>query len=121
METIEKDGSTFYKLQGQQLAKLLGVSTAALSLAAKKDHLCQRFPVASWADRTVRGKLIAYYVPEDDFKRIESGAAEAAGSQAGDEVSTPPEKTDEQENTRPSQLLIDEFIDKLVSKDESKR
>lgn len=58
------------KLTGKQLSQLLDVAPASLSGAAKKDHLCKGKPVANWAVRNERGKLLEYELPEDKYREL---------------------------------------------------
>jgi hypothetical protein len=60
----------FNSLNGKELADLLDVSPASLSGAAKKDHLCKGEPVAEWAVRNERGKLLSYEVPGDVYSTL---------------------------------------------------
>jgi hypothetical protein len=53
-----------------KLAKLLGVSQAAVSGAAINNHLCQEYPVAGWADKSERGRIRGFNVPDDVFDEI---------------------------------------------------
>lgn len=59
-----------HSLQGKQLAELLDVAPASLSGASSKDHLCKGHPVAQWAQRNERGKLISYQIPESDYNKL---------------------------------------------------
>lgn len=58
------------KLSGKKLAELLDVAPASLSGAAKKDHLCKGKPVAEWAVRNERGKLLEYELPENRYREL---------------------------------------------------
>jgi uncharacterized protein (UPF0147 family) len=53
-----------------KLAELLGVSQAAVSGAAINNHLCQEYPVADWADKSERGRIRGFNVPDDIFNEI---------------------------------------------------
>lgn len=58
------------ELNGKQLSKLLDVAAPNLSVAAKKDYLCGGKPVAKWAQKNERGKVISYHVPQADFDEL---------------------------------------------------
>jgi hypothetical protein len=54
-------------IEAKELAKMLDVTPSAISYATKKDHLCKGYPVAEWADRTSRGRVNGYRVPENIY------------------------------------------------------
>jgi len=58
-------------IEAKKLAELLGVSASAISFATSKDHLCQGYPVAEWAERTQRGRVIGYKVPDEVYDEIQ--------------------------------------------------
>jgi hypothetical protein len=50
-------------ISGKELAERLGVSSATLSQATSKAHLCRGHNVSAWAVRSPNGRVIGYEVP----------------------------------------------------------
>jgi hypothetical protein len=58
-------------LKGKQLAALLGIKPASLSISAQKGYLVkQKYPVAEWAKRADNGRLIHYQVPDEAYREL---------------------------------------------------
>ena len=73
---IQDEFNNDHSLQGKQLAELLDVAPVSLSGAASKDHLCKGQPVAKWAERNERGKLVSYRVPENAYRKLSKSPEE---------------------------------------------
>lgn len=58
------------RLKAIELADLLGVAQASVSGAAINDHLCGGYPVAEWADKNPRGRILGYDVPDEVFGEL---------------------------------------------------
>jgi hypothetical protein len=57
-------------LTGKKLARLLGVSTAAVSDAIKHNHQCSGQPICEWAEFSESGRVKGYYVPNYLVKEL---------------------------------------------------
>jgi len=59
-------------LQGKELAELLGIAPASVSISAKKDYLVKKkYPISEWANRDARGRIIDYRVPEKVYQELD--------------------------------------------------
>jgi hypothetical protein len=58
------------RLKAIELAELLGVAQATVSGAAINDHLCSGYPVAEWAEKNVRGRILGYDVPDEVYQEL---------------------------------------------------
>jgi len=67
---IKYNQDIFTPLSGKELAKMLDVSTATISQAAHKDHLCKGYPIAEWARVDKREKIDFFAVPADIYKEF---------------------------------------------------
>ena len=59
-------------LQGKELAELLGIAPASVSISAKKDYLVKKkYPISEWANRDARGRIIDYRVSEKVYQELD--------------------------------------------------
>jgi predicted transcriptional regulator len=68
-------------ITGKKLAKLLNVSTAAVSDAIKHNHQCGGQPICEWAEFSESGRVKGYDVPNDLMKELTTEEPQENGQQ----------------------------------------
>jgi hypothetical protein len=94
---------------GKELAKMLGVSTSAVSDAIKRDHHCGGQPICKWAEYSESGRVKGYYVPN----YLLEGNEEKNSSQ----INNQPQKQEKRAN--PNEMEPDTSKSKLNSADQA--
>lgn len=76
---------------GKELAKLLGVTTAAVSDAIKHDNQCGGQPICEWADFYDSGRVKGYHVPNHLFDELTRKQQESGQQQKDKETRDNPD------------------------------